>query len=272
MQRILYNSKTGMMAQQEKLDSITNNIANSETDGYKKTNVEFSDLVYETLNRQGYPVTKGSKPITGTGVKANEMTREDTQGRLNPTGKSTDLAIDGNGYFKVILKDGSEAYTRESSFNIDSKGTLVDSNGNKVAIDYINGYNSVDYSTKVDKDGSLYNLNNGKLINIGKINLYNVNRQTSNSSVAEPLLSVGDNLFKPQAGVAMKVETDASVNQGYTEMSNVDIGVEMTDLIITQRAFELNSKGLKTADDMWGMVNNLRGKWYRLSGIFFYVV
>lgn len=260
MLRILYNSKTGMMAQQEKLDSISNNIANAETDGYKRTNVEFSDLVYETLNRQGNPVSKGSEAVTGTGVKANGMTREDTQGHLNPTGLSTDLAIDGDGYFKVTLKDGTEAYTRASSFTIDPTGSLVDSNGNRLAIDYKNGYNSVDSSFKVDQDGSLYKLDNGNLINIGKINLYNVNRQNSNSNVSEALISVGENLFKPQAGVAMMDGIDASINQGYTEMSNVDLGKEMTDLILTQRAFEFNSKGLKTADDMWGMVNNLRSK------------
>lgn len=260
MLRILYNSKTGMMAQQEKLDSISNNIANSETDGYKRTNVEFSDLVYETLNRQGYPVSKDSKAVTGTGVKANGMTREDTQGRLNPTGLSTDLAIDGTGYFKVTLKDGTNAYTRASNFTIDSAGSLVDSSGNKLVIDYKNGYSNVDSNLKVDQDGNLYKQDNNNMINIGKINIYDVNRLNSNSIVSDPLISVGENLYKPQDGVAMKVGADASINQGYTEMSNVDIGKEMTDLILTQRAFELNSKGLKTADDMWGMVNNLRSR------------
>lgn len=267
MLRILWNSKSAMMAQQEKLDSISNNIANVNTEGYKRTDVNFSDLVYETLQRKGYPVGSGlsKEPITGSGVKADRMIRDDSQGNLLSTGLNTDLCIDGDGYFQVVKPDGTSAYTRDGNFNLNSDGSLVDNNGNKLVVVDNNGNNinspeagaSIIFTKdnfKVKSDGTLQvKDSNNNFINTGKINIYTAPGQDS-------LASVGDNLYEPVNGARMSISNAPNIMQGYLEGSNVDVAKEMTDMMITQRAFELGSKGLKTADDMWSMVNNIRGR------------
>lgn len=263
MLRILWNSRAGMNAQQDKMDCISNNLSNVNTSGYKKEDVSFSDLVSESLNRQGYPIAKNTQrtvaPYTGTGVKTTEWIRDFSQGNLNETGMKTDLAIDGAGLFRVTLPSGEKAYIRSSNFNIDGNGKLVDNNGDRLDITYYKPENQVvlnhDNFT-VGEDGTITVTNgNEKGTVVGKINLYNAVGDNS-------FVSIGNNLYKPNTGVTVyQVATkDASILQGVNELSNVDLSEEMTDLIVTQRAFELNSKGLKTADDMWSMVNNLRGK------------
>lgn len=258
MLRILWNSKSAMMAQQEKLDSISNNIANSETEGYKSEDVNFNDLVYETLQRTGYPYSNGlpNESITGTGVKCSNAVLDTTQGSVQNTGLNTDLCIDGEGLFKVTKSDGTAAYTRGGAFNIDANGNIVDKNGDKLAIDFTNGTN-----TKFTKDnftvlgnGEIYVKNsNNENVQVGKIKLYNA--VGTNSMVPQ-----GNNLYKPVNGAQVYEVTKPNIKQGWLEMSNVDLTKEMTDMLMTQRAFELGSRGLKTADDMWSMVNNIRGR------------
>ena len=255
MLRILYNGRSAMMAQQEKLDSISNNLANVNTEGYKRVDVSFKDLVYETLKRDGYPTTgNNAEPLNGTGVKASGWLRDDGQGSLQETGLNTDMAIDGEGYFRVTLADGSKAYTRSGSFTIDSSGTLVDKNGNRLDVEYSGEKVSLDKGNfGIDKAGTITLNENGKLTKVGKINLYNFVGQDS-------MASVGESLYVPKAGAQGYTVTDSNINQGYVEASNVDIAREMTDMIVTQRAFELGSRGLKTADEMWGIANNLRSR------------
>lgn len=136
MLRLLWNSQSSMAAQQEKLDAISNNIANANTNGYKKLDANFKDLVYETLDRKGSPVTKNTTTVlqNGTGVRVGEWTRDTTQGQLTQTSLPTDLAIDGSGYFEVVKSDNSKAYTRAGNFLTDASGTIVDQNGNRLSI------------------------------------------------------------------------------------------------------------------------------------------
>lgn len=265
MLRVLWSSRSAMAAQQEKLDNISNNIANANTEGYKRTDVSFRDLVYETLNRKGYPTTADNSinSYNGTGVRAGEWIRDNSQGNLSDTSINTDLAIDGQGYFEVLLpelnEDGTNkrAYTRNGSFNIDSNGNLVDKNGNRLNIAFNADVTAQDkILTKdnftVDEQGNLYKKNGSNLSKIGKINLYNVTGDNV-------LKSIGNNLFVAD-GETPYITQDNSIKQGFLELSNVDISKEMTDMIITQRAFELSSKAMKNADEMWGMANNLRSK------------
>jgi flagellar basal-body rod protein FlgG len=255
-----------MMAQQEKLDSISNNISNVNTNGYKKVSANFKDLIYESLDRKGYPVSsdKNGKSVlqNGTGIRLSEWTRETTQGNLMTTGISTDLALDGKGYFEVVQKDGSNAYTRSGSFSTDSRGTIVDQNGNRLSIVDMQGndINKADGPYKfnpnnfqVDSKGFVTMKESNGDIPIGKIKI-------SNAVGDNSLITVGDNLFIPKPGVEIKESTDYSVMQGFLELSNVDIATEMTDMLMTQRAFQLSSSTLKTADEMWQMANNLRGR------------
>ena len=253
MYNIMNNSITGMSANQGKIDIISNNIANSQTTGYKKLEVGFLDLYTDTLSRQSYP-HNGDNLITGTGVKISNATRNLTQGALKETGISTDIAIDGDGYFRVISSDGTYKYTRSGEFNFDLNGKLVDSYGNFLDINYNNGVNGQDLNLS---NGDLTINNKGEVFlnkqNIGSITLYMP--QGDND-----FTSVGDSLFALNEGAEVYVVDNPKVYQGYVEMSNVSMQVEMTDLIMAQRAFQINSRGVQAIDEMWGMINNLKGR------------
>ncbi|MGL4874734.1 MAG: flagellar hook-basal body complex protein [Clostridium sp.] len=255
MIRTLYTSKSGMNANQNRLDVISNNLANSGTMGYKRVDVGFKDLLSESLDRQGYPL-KDKNANIGTGVKTTEYFRDNGQGNLRETLRSTDLSIDGEGYFKVIGPDGSVAYTRDGAFSVDGRGRLVDGRGNKLEISYRNDKNENNVSfTKdnflIDKDGAIFIKNKDKFEDVGKVNVY--------TAVGDKAFtSIGENLFLPVDGTNVELSKDYGIYQGLLEGSNVDIGQEFTDLIVTQRAFQLSSKSLTTADEMWGMINDIR--------------
>lgn len=255
MLRTLWTGKTGMNANQIKLDTISNNLANANTTGYKRVDVGFKDLLSESLDRNGYPINDKTSTI-GTGVKTTGMFNDNAQGGLRDTGISTDLSIDGEGYFRVTLPDGSSAYTRDGSFQIDGQGVLVDSNGNKVALQYVNGKSEGKpaFSTSnllFDTSGNVYVKGKEKFEKVAEIPLYTA---VGN----EAFLPAGENLYLPGAGVAVTRTTNADIYQGFLEGSNVDIATEFTDMIVTQRAFQLSSKSIQTADEMWGMINNMR--------------
>lgn len=264
MLRILWSSKSAMNAQQDKLDSISNNIANESTEGYKREDVSFQDLVYETLNRKGYPNSGNNpkEPINGTGVKATNWYRDNTQGPLRQTDSKTDFAIDGEGYFRVTLPNGTKAYERAGSFNVDNNGDIVDKNGNRLDIEFTeegsNLFNSGTVFTQdnfaVKENGEIYlNVDNNSTVYYGKINVYNPVGQ-------EALSSIGDNLYTANPGAQINIAQNSNVLQGKLEESNVNIGKEFTDMIIAQRAFELSSRAMKTGDEMWGLVNSMKGR------------
>ncbi|MCB2356661.1 flagellar hook-basal body complex protein [Clostridium estertheticum] len=261
MLRIIWDSKSAMMAQQEKLDTISNNIANVNTNGYKKLNTNFKDLVYETIDRKGYPVSTASKTTlqNGTGVRVGEWKRDNTQGALTQTGLSTDLAIDGAGYFEVIQPDNTKAYTRAGNFLSDASETIVDEKGNRLSIVDASGKNINTVNGRYK-----FTANNFQVDESGNVSIKGVNGTVGKIKIStvvgdNSMISIGDNLFQPKPGTKVVDSKDYSINQGYLEGSNVDIATEMTDMLMTQRAFQLSSSTLKTADEMWQMANNLRG-------------
>ena len=253
MYNIMHNSKSGMIASQGKIDIISNNITNAQTTGYKKLDIGFLDLYTETLNRPSYP-NNSHDSITGTGVKVSQTTRNFNQGSLKNTSIKTNIAIDGEGFFRVIRPDGTYAYTRNGELNLDSSGRLVDDNGNILDIEFNNGmgYNEIDLGDgelNINKLGQVF-LNKQE---IGKINLYE-------SKGNNDFISVGDSLFVPIKDTEVKITDNPNIMQGYIEMSNVSMQNEMTDLIMAQRTFQSNSSGIKAVDEMWSMINNLQGK------------
>ena len=260
MLNIMWNSAAAMNAQQEKLNSISNNLANVNTVGYKSQDVSFQDLVSESLNKQGYPFSKDNKSrMTGTGVKSTGVMRSDEQGALTNTGSKTDLAIDGEGYFKVLNKDGNAFYTRDGNMKISLDGKLTDKNGNLVEIKFNDEYVSsrellTNENILVNMDGTVLLKQNANTKEIGKITLFKPVGQDS-------FISVGNNMYAPKDNtVKINEVNNSSIMQGFTEASNVDVTKQMTDMIMTQRAFEFSSRAMKTADEMWGMANNLRGR------------
>lgn len=261
MYRILWNGQSAMNANQIRLDAISNNIANMSTTGYKRVDVNFKESLKESLERRGYP-SEGKDAFTGTGVIAGPLQKEHYQGVLLRTDITTDFALDGAGMFKIIDSNGSEFYTRDGSFMTDVNGDIVDSAGNKLEVEYTQEYlnlkNSGEVSLKggkflVDKEGNIDIKHKEGFVRVGKIPLY----ETTGS---DSYVSVGANRFLPADGAVMRRSSGTSIYQGALEASNVDVGQEFSDMILTQRAFQLGSKSITTADEMWSMVNNMRSK------------
>ncbi|WP_125152194.1 flagellar hook-basal body complex protein [Clostridium rectalis] len=260
MLRILWNGRSAMMAQQEKLDCISNNISNVKTEGYKREEVTFQDLVYETLDRRGYPTNSGEDKnlISGTGVKAGRWIRDmEKQGDLVNTGTNTDLAIDGLGFFRVVNSSGQYRYERSGNFSVDTNGDIVDKMGNKLDIQFYGEKTKfTEDSFAVRQDGTVfvqeYSNSGSKTREVGRINIYNAVGD-------DAFISVGENLYEAVEGVN-PTPIQADILSGYLEGSNVDMGKEMTDMLMSQRAFEFGSRALKAADEMWGMVNSLKGR------------
>lgn len=253
MYGILNISKSGMSSKQNKMDTISNNIVNANTTGYKKLETEFQDLIRETLSRQSYP-TNSFDINNGTGVKSTNAIRNFSQGSLKSTGIMSNLAIDGEGLFRVLKPDNTYVYTRNGEFNIDAMGKIVDDKGNMLDIQFYGG-NSYD-NLSITKDNLTVNKQGEVFVNdnlVGKVNLYNSNGNND-------FISIGDSLFQIRPESELFVQTDSNIIQGYSEMSNVNIGEEFTELISIQRSFQLNSKGITVADDMWSMINNLQSR------------
>lgn len=250
---IINIAKSGMGSNQDKIDVISNNIVNINTVGYKKLDTQFEDLVRKSMKRDSFPINDKSTTI-GTGSKETEEFRVFKQGTLIKTEKNSNLAIDGEGLFRVIKSDNTYAYTRNGEFNVDSSGKLVDINGNILYMQFIgnNNYSNIGLKNNnftVNKLGEVF-VKGNKVANIN----------TYKSDGDMDFLSIGDNLFSPKNGTNIKVEKNRNIMQGYTEMSNVNMAEEITKLMATQRAFQLNSKSFKIADDMWSMINNLQSR------------
>ncbi len=263
MLRIMWSSRSAMSAQQDKLDSISNNIANESTVGYKREDVSFQDLVSETLNRTGYPNNGNTpkEPINGTGIKSTKWIRDNTQGPLRQTDVKTDFAIDGEGYFRVTQANGTKAYERSGSFNIDNNGDIVDKSGNRLDMEFTQeGSDLFNSGTAFTQDNFSVKENGEVYVNVDNDSVYYGKINTYNPVGQEALRSIGDNLYVANPGAQINVTQKTNILQGKLEESNVDAAKEMTDMIIAQRAFDLNIKAMKTGDEMWGLVNSMKGR------------
>jgi len=255
MFNIFATAQSGMNAYQEKIDFLSNDLVNSSTTGYKSTDVGFKDLLTESLDRKGTPLVN-KKAITGTGVKLGTNYATNKQGNLLTTGGKTDLAIDGTGYFALQQDDGNVVYTRDGSFKIDTNGTLVDSNGKKVYIQYENGASEGNPALKsdnisIDQEGGITMKVGDEMTKIGSIPIF--------TAIGDKgFIPLGNNCFTPSSDAQVTVSNNYTVVQGALEASNVDTSEVFSDLILTQRAFQLSSKAITAADDMWSMINSMR--------------
>ncbi len=253
MIRSLWISKTGLDAQQTQMDVISNNLANVSTSGFKKSRAVFEDLLYQNIRQVGAQTSQQSQSPSGlqlgTGVKPVATERIFTQGNLQQTSNDKDVAIQGQGFFQILLPDGTTAYTRDGSFQIDNQGQLVTASGFPVQPAITIPANA--QSLTVGRDGvvSITTPNSTATTQIGQIQL---------ATFINPagLQGKGENLY---------VETTASGNpntntpgtngagllsQGYVETSNVNVVEELVSMIQTQRAYEINSKAITTSDQM----------------------
>ena len=252
MLRALWTGATGMSSQQLLIDTISNNLANVNTAGFKRQSVSFQDLYYETV-----AVGRGSTASLGSGSRTVATDRSFRQGNLEETDNPLNAAIEGEGFFVVETGTGT-AYTRDGSFRVDGDGRLCTASGYTVsvqggALQVPDGATDV----QITEDGTITAEVSGVRQVLGKLDL----ALFPNTSGLE---AVGGNLFKetalsgtPRLTVAGQ-DGAGTVRGGYLETSNVDIVTEMVNLIIAQRAFELNSKAVETADQMWGIANNVK--------------
>lgn len=263
MMRALWTASTGMTAQQLNVDNISNNLANVNTVGYKKSRAEFKDLLYETLERETIRDGEG-KPVSvqvGHGVRTAAINKFFTVGNLEQTSNPYDLAIDGKGFFKVMGPNGEELYTKDGSFKVsieDDSARLVTSDGYYVQGD--GGEIDLGIDMKeviIDEAGNIVvKRTDDTLEELGSLVI---------TTFANPagLESVGSNFYKATGASGQPVDTandgsGGSILQGFLEYSNVQIVEEMVKLIQAQRAYEINSKSIQTADEMLGLANNLR--------------
>jgi len=253
---------TGMLAQQTNVEVISNNIANMTTTGYKRRAAEFQDLIYQNLRRVGSNSSDSGSIVpagaqVGLGVKTAAIYRISEQGNLQQTSNSLDLAVQGNGYFQVTLPSGDTAYTRDGTFGLSPAGTIVTADGYTV----VPGLTIPSNATAVTINTS------------GQVQV-TISGQTAPTTIGSLQLAVfpneagldaqGDNLLIETAASGNPV-TGApaspgfgSVMQGFVETSNVNVVTEITNLITAQRAYEMNSKVVTTADDLLSTITNLR--------------
>jgi flagellar basal-body rod protein FlgG len=259
MIRALYSAATGMESQQLNLDVISNNLANVNTAGFKKSKIEFQDLLYDNITSPGADV--GSGNVLPTGVQVGHgsnpvaTSRIFTEGELTQTGERLDVAIQGDGFFEVQMPDGSLAYTRDGSLKTDSTGRVVTSDGLPVQ----GGFQPIPAGTT-----SVTISADGTVTTTGGTGTQTFQVQLTRFANPAGLQATGRNLYT-QTNASGSPETGnpgengyGTLQQGYVESSNVKVVEEMVNMIVAQRAYEVNSKAVQSADEMMQISNNLR--------------
>lgn len=261
MMRALYIAATGMEAQQLNIDIISNNLANVNTAGFKKSRGDFQDLLYQTIRMAGAPSGTGTQIPSGIqiglGVRPASIQRIFTPGDFQNTQNSLDIAIEGEGFFQISLSDGTVAYTRSGAFKKDSTGRVVTSDGFPLEPAITVPSDALNITIGANGTVSVLQAGNPTPVEIGSIQL----ARFSNPS---GLNSIGRNLFLPTAASSEAIAGIpgeagfGTITQGFLEASNVNIAEELVSMIIGQRAYEINSKAIQTADEMLRTANELK--------------
>jgi flagellar basal-body rod protein FlgG len=258
--RALWTAATGMQAQQLTLDVVANNLANVQTAGFKRSRVDFQDLVYETLQAPGAQSAQGQEIPSGFqvghGSRAVATQRLFIKGDLQQTGNSLDLAIEGDGFFQVTLPSGETGYTRAGTFKKNSQGQMVTSDGFLIQPQITVPQNATNIIVGVDGLVSVTIAGQSQPQHLGTLELARFINPAG-------LLSQGRNIFLPTQASGDAITGTAgreglgTLIQGFVEGSNVNVVEEMVGLITSQRAYEINSKAIRTADEMMQTANNL---------------
>lgn len=255
----IWTASTGMAAQQQNMDVIANNLANSNTTGFKASRANFEDLMYQDITSPGAQTANDTSVLQGIqlgmGTKTQSVQKIYTQGNLNETDNSLDLAIQGNGFFKV-LQGTQEVYTRAGNFSLDKDGYVCDAEGNRLQPEIAIPQGAV--TVNIDSGGTLTALDqNGNVVATQNLSLYTFPNPSG-------LLNLGKNYAVPTdaSGQAQEgqpgTEGFGTLLQGYLENSNINVVQEMVNMIAGQRAYEANSKVIKAADQMLRLANNMQ--------------
>ncbi len=262
MIRSLFIAATGMEAQKLNLDVISNNLANVNTTGFKKSRADFQELIYQTIKMPGALSADGiqipSGIQCGLGVKPVAVQKLFFQGDFVQTGNNLDLVIEGDGFFQITKPDGVVAYTRSGAFKLDSNGKIVNSDGYPLEPSVTIPANTQNITVGSDGKITVMVSGNKTPTEVGQIQLARFMNPGG-------LQALGKNLFLPTASSGDAVtgnpggsEGLGTVNQGYIEMSNVNIVEEMVNMIVSQRAYEINSKAVQAADEMLQVATNVK--------------
>lgn len=260
MIRSLSVAATGMEAQQLNIDIISNNLANVNTAGFKKSRGDFQDLLYQTIVPAGAASSGSTQAPTGIqvgmGVKAAAVQKIFTQGEYQQTGNPLDIAVEGDGFLQVMQPDGQIAYTRAGALKLDSEGMIVTSDGYSVEPNIT--IPSTATSIAVGSSGIVSVRDaNGSVTDVGQIELAKFLNPAGLNSIGKSLY-----LTTPSSGEAVTgtpgLEGFGTISQGFLEMSNVNVVQEMVNMIVAQRAYEVNSKAIQTADEMLQRANELK--------------
>ena len=261
MMQSLYTASTGMLGMQTQIDTTANNIANVNTIGFKKSRAEFADLMYHVMDYAGTATSDVTQSPTGIeiglGVRPTATNKIFSEGSLKQTNNQLDIAITGNGFFRLQLPDGTEVYTRNGAFKRDQNGTLVNADGYTLVPQIVIPQDATSISIGVDGTVSVVQAGQVQSTVIGNI---------ITTSFINPagLHSIGNNLYRETDASGQPVDGTPGQNglgvlrQGFVEQSNVQLVVELTDLITGQRAYDANSKIITTSDQMLQTVNNLK--------------
>jgi flagellar basal-body rod protein FlgG len=252
MMRALYTAATGMIAQQYNIDTISNNLANVNTTGFRKNVAHFQDLIYQNLRTPGTPVGPSVIPTgqdVGLGVKVGSSEKNFTQGTLQQTSNPLDVAIQGEGFFQVTMPDGTSAYTRDGSFKRDANGSIVTADGYFLSPQITIPANAT--AVQIGADGTVTAQIPGQQQpqQLGQIQLV----RFTNPAGLSP---TGENLFAQTGASGAPTLSQPGLNGtgtlqgGYLEASNVSVVDEIVNMITAQRAYEANSKAITTADEM----------------------
>jgi flagellar basal-body rod protein FlgG len=251
--RSLWVAKTGLEAQQLNVDVISNNLANVSTNGFKRQRPIFEDLLYQQLRQPGAQTSQQTQVPSGlqigTGVRPTATVRNFSNGSLQQTTNPLDIAINGAGFFQILLPDGTTAYTRDGSFQLDSNGQMVTSSGYPLQPAITLPANTLTTTIGADGTVSVTQPGSSAPVQLGTI-------QLSNFINPAGLQARGENLFlETAASGPPQLDTPGTnglgaLNQGFVETSNVSVTEELVNLITAQRAFEINSRAIETSDQM----------------------
>ena len=259
MNQALWIAKTGLDAQQTRMSVVSNNLANANTVGFKRDRASFEDLLYQQVRQPGGSSSQETQlPTglqTGTGVRVVATSKQFAQGNMQQTGNALDIAVNGRGFFEVLLPDGSPAYTRDGSFQVNAQGELVTNSGYPLqpGMQIPEGAQSI----TIGNDGTVTVQIAGQPTpqQVGTLTLTDFINPAG-------LQAKGENLYLETAASGPAQNGSPGLNglgtlqQGALESSNVNVVEELVSMIETQRAYEMNAKAISTADAMLGFLNN----------------
>ncbi|MBV8666210.1 MAG: flagellar basal-body rod protein FlgG [Burkholderiaceae bacterium] len=260
MIRSLWIAKTGMEAQQTSMDVISNNLANVSTTGFKRSRAVFDDLLYQTVRQPGGQSSQQTELPSGlqlgTGVRTVATERLFDQGNLQQTNNNLDVAVQGGGFFQVLMPDGSTAYTRDGSFQLNNQGQVVTASGYPIQPSITIPATAQSITIGSDGTVSITQAGSTSTTQVGTIQLASFINNAG-------LESKGDNLYAETSASGAPTTTTPGTNgsgtlqQGYVETSNVNVVEEMVNMIQTQRTYEMNSKAITTSDQMLQTLSQL---------------